>query len=102
MCLHFFKEENDVLDYLKEESNRTLTEKGAAAYRSSLSSCVDLFGTIGALRNADESVKFNESGTALISGCSPAIFKMVASGDINPEKFLMEALSVERYACIEA
>ena len=36
-----------MLQYLKEASNRTHTENGAAAHRSTMSDCLDLFATIG-------------------------------------------------------
>ena len=48
-----------MLDYLKNEANRTLTENGAATYRTSCSDCLDLFATIGALRFSDESIIIN-------------------------------------------
>ena len=43
-----------MLNELKKEANRTLTENGAATLRSTGSDCLDLFATIGALRNAEE------------------------------------------------
>ena len=43
-----------MLNELKIEANRTLTENGAATLRSAGSDCLDLFATIGALRNAEE------------------------------------------------
>lgn len=43
-----------MLEYLKNEANMTLTENGAATYESTGSECLDLFATIGALRNADD------------------------------------------------
>ena len=43
-----------MLNELKTEANRTLTENGAAALLSAGSDCLDLFAAIGALRNADE------------------------------------------------
>lgn len=48
-----------MLDYLKNETNRTLTENGAATYRTSCSDCLDLFATIGALRHSSESEIIN-------------------------------------------
>ena len=43
-----------MLNELKNTANMTHTENGAATNLSSLSDCVDLFGTIGALRHADD------------------------------------------------
>ena len=43
-----------MLNELKIEANRTLTENGAATLRTTGSECLDLFATIGALRNAKE------------------------------------------------
>lgn len=43
-----------MLDYLKKEANMTSTENGAVTYASTMSHCLDLFATIGAVRAADE------------------------------------------------
>ena len=43
-----------MLNELKMEANRTLTENGAATLRTTGSDCLDLFATIGALRNAGD------------------------------------------------
>ena len=43
-----------MLKELMNEANRTLTENGAATQRSTGSDCLDLFATIGALRDAKE------------------------------------------------
>ena len=43
-----------MLKFLKRESNRTNTENGANTYVSTRSECLDLFATIGALRNASD------------------------------------------------
>ena len=43
-----------MLNYLKEEANRTYTENGAAAFVSTNSYCLDLFSEIGAVRHATE------------------------------------------------
>ena len=43
-----------MLEYLKQEANRTLTENGAITYATTCSDCLDLFATIGALRSAED------------------------------------------------
>lgn len=43
-----------MLEYLKQEANRTFTENGAITYATTCSDCLDLFAAIGALRSADD------------------------------------------------
>ncbi len=53
-------------------------------------------------RHTQQPVKMNDQGVALVSGCTPAIFNMVASGDLDPIKAMMDIISSERYAPIHA
>lgn len=43
-----------LLQYLKNEMNKTVTENGAVTELTTYSDCLDLFATVGALREADE------------------------------------------------
>lgn len=43
-----------MLKFLKKQANMTQTENGAATYAGTQSDCLDLFGTIGALRRQPE------------------------------------------------
>ena len=51
-------------------------------------------------RSQNIPVSMNETGAALVSGASPAIFNMVMSGNISPEKVMNDILSSKRYAPI--
>ena len=43
-----------MLEYLKNEANRTYTENGAVTHATTCSDCLDLFAAIGALRSSSE------------------------------------------------
>ena len=51
-------------------------------------------------RNQQQPVHMNEQGVILISGCTPRIFSMVASGLFDPARMMMKVLLGERYAPI--
>lgn len=55
-----------------------------------------------ASRNSNQPVTQNEQGVALVSGCTPRLFSMVASGDLSPYAVMMEVVESERYAKISA
>ena len=53
---------NIFLDGLKRsQDNRTTTDNNAAAYISTLSSCLDLFGSISSFRYLDTPEKFSKA-----------------------------------------
>lgn len=55
-----------------------------------------------ASRHNNQPVTKNEAGVALVSGCTPRLFTMVASGELSPYTFMLEVLESERYAKISA
>ena len=55
-----------------------------------------------ASRHTAQPVTKNEQGVALVSGCTPRLFSMIASGTMNPYVFMMEVVESERYANIVA
>ena len=55
-----------------------------------------------ASRRLQQPVTRNEQGAALVSGCSPRLFSMVAGGDISPYSVMMDVLNSERYSLISA
>ncbi len=55
-----------------------------------------------ASRNRHQPVKKNDRGVALVSGCTPRLFSMAASGTMEPYAFMLEVIESERYAKIIA
>ena len=55
-----------------------------------------------ASRNNQQPVTKNDNGVVLVSGCTPRLFSMVASGEMNPYAFMMEVIGSDRYAKIVA
>lgn len=55
-----------------------------------------------ACRNSHQPVRKNDAGVCLVSGCTPRLFSMVTSGDVNPYSFMLEVINKERYAIITA
>ena len=55
-----------------------------------------------ASRNRQQPVTKNEQGVALVSGCTPRLFSMVAGGELDPYVFMLEVTRSERYAKIVA
>jgi hypothetical protein len=52
-------------------------------------------------RNNQSPVRFNEYGTCLVSGCSPAILTSLLSGKITtPAQVMLNAINVERYSSV--
>lgn len=49
-------------------------------------------------RNSHLPVKMSETGAALVSGFTPAVFDMIMSGEISPEKVMHRIIYGERYA----
>jgi hypothetical protein len=53
-------------------------------------------------RNAQQPVRMNENGVALVSGCNPQIFSMLKEDNLEPYNFMMSVLSSTRYERIAA
>lgn len=53
-------------------------------------------------RNTQQPVKMNSQGVALVSGCTPKIFNMVTSGNLDPYSFMLDTINNERYKNIVA
>lgn len=53
-------------------------------------------------RNQQMPVTVNDRGVALVSGCNPRLFSMIAAGEIDPVKIMNEIVMSERYEKIAA
>lgn len=53
-------------------------------------------------RNTQQPVTKNELGVALVSGCSPQIFRMLKEGNLEPYKFMISVLMSPRYKNVAA
>ena len=53
-------------------------------------------------RNRQQPVTQNQQGVALVSGCTPKLFEMMAGGSLSPYNCMMEILNSERYRMIAA
>ncbi len=53
-------------------------------------------------RNSHIPVTVSDTGAALVSGCTPAIFNMVRSGELSPEVIMNDILGSDRYKEVSA
>ena len=51
-------------------------------------------------RQSNIPVTMTQTGAALVSGATPAIFDMVRSGDISPQKVMNDIIYSERYEAV--
>ena len=53
-------------------------------------------------RNTQQPVTKNQQGVALVSGCTPRLFEMLAGGNLSPYACMMDILNRDRYKDIVA
>jgi hypothetical protein len=80
----------------------TLFQTIDAAYRAAGYKRPELvFWNVNA-RNTHLPVRFDESGTCLVSGCSPSILSSLLSGNsLSPVDVMLETLNSQRYSCVQ-
>ena len=89
-------------DYCAEDASLTNFEYAKKLYAKAGYTLPDIVFWNVASRNRQQPVTKNEQGVALVSGCTPRLFEMVASGTMNPYAFMLEVVESERYAKIVA
>ena len=89
-------------DYCAEGASLTNFEYAKKLYAEAGYALPEIVFWNVASRNRQQPVTKNEQGVALVSGCTPRLFEMVASGTMNPYAFMLEVVESERYAKIVA
>ena len=89
-------------DYCAEDASLTNFEYAKKLFAEAGYALPEIVFWNVASRNRQQPVTRNEQGVALVSGCTPRLFSMVASGTMNPYAFMLEVVESERYAKIVA
>ena len=89
-------------DYCTDDSSLTNFEYAKKLFEKAGYKLPEIVFWNVASRNRQQPVTKNEQGVALVSGCTPRLFTMVAGGNLNPYAFMLEVVESERYAKITA
>ena len=89
-------------DYCTENADQTNFEYAKKLYEDNGYMLPNIVFWNVQSRNTQQPVTKNEQGVALVSGCTPRLFDMVMSGELNPYKFMLEAVCTQRYDKIAA
>lgn len=89
-------------DYCAEGASLTNFARAKKMYEDAGYKLPDVVFWNVASRNRQQPVTKNEQGVALVSGCTPRLFSMIASGTMNPYAFMLEVVESERYSRISA
>lgn len=89
-------------DYCVENANETNFNNAKKNFEEKGYKLPNIIFWNVASRNSNQPVTKNEQGVALVSGVTPRLFSMVASGELSPYKFMIETISNKRYAKIVA
>lgn len=89
-------------DCCTEHADRTNFEQARSLFESHGYMLPEVVFWNVASRNTQQPVTKNEQGAALVSGCTPRLFSMIAGGITSPYTFMLDTLHTERYAKITA
>jgi len=82
-CALFKRRMIPMLNFLKKEANKTLTENGAVTNLTTGSDCLDLFATIGALRSEDDAEVIARFDRAWAENADTAVKTLFFARDIR-------------------
>ncbi len=89
-------------DYCTEHADCTNFEQARMLFASHGYTLPEIVFWNVASRNTQQPVTRNEQGVALVSGCTPRLFSMVAGGITSPYTWMLDTLHTDRYAKITA
>ncbi|MBQ7364333.1 MAG: DUF2828 family protein [Clostridia bacterium] len=89
-------------DECVEDADSTVFENARNKFLSAGYTLPDVIFWNVASRHRQQPVQMNENGVALVSGVTPRIFNMIATGTMNPYTLMMEVVESERYRNITA
>ena len=89
-------------DYCTHDANMTNFEYAKKLYASHGYHLPNVVFWNVQSRQEQVPVKMNEQGVALVSGCSPRIFSMVISNELDPYKYMLKVINTERYEPVHA
>lgn len=89
-------------DYCAEDASLTNFEYAKKLFAKAGYALPEIVFWNVASRNRQQPVTKNEQGVALVSGCTPRLFSMMASGMTSPYAFMLEVVESKRYAKIVA
>ncbi len=89
-------------DYCTTDASLTNFEYAKTLFESHGYKLPELVFWNVASRNIQQPVTRHETGTCLVSGCTPRIFSMAMSAEMTPETIMLETVNSERYIMITA
>ena len=89
-------------DYCAENASLTNFQNMEQMYRKAGYKLPEVVFWNVASRHQQQPVKKNQQGVALVSGCTPRLFEMLAGGNLSPYACMMDILNRDRYKDIVA
>ena len=89
-------------DCCAENASRTNFQNMEQMYRKAGYKLPEVVFWNVASRHQQQPVTKNQQGVALVSGCTPRLFEMLAGGNLSPYACMMDILNRDRYKDIVA
>ena len=101
-CESYYIVSDMEFDYCAENASLTNFQNMEQMYRKAGYKLPEVVFWNVASRHQQQPVKKNQQGVALVSGCTPRLFEMLAGGNLSPYACMMDILNRDRYKDIVA